>query len=336
LYLVGGRDVALAALARARAAGCSALVVTIDTPVAGMRERDLRNGTKELLSGNPVTMFRHVWQFFARPWWFASYLRDGGLMSFPNVMLPSGPMPYADVGAMLAQSMTSWDDLAWIREAWGGKVVVKGVHTADDARRAIDGGADAIVVSNHGGRQLDGVAATIRVLPEVVAAVGDRTEVLVELSKTGLCRVWKQPTGVGYPKRAVDVLAGALRAIAAGHGLVATAHAALESFKRIRPIHYGVEGGADISGILVDGRRLEVECKTGGGVLEPQQRVFRDMIVAHGGLHIEARSAVQAAQELRGALPEDVVAQAGYGRRHGIVLQRSPRGTILADGGNAA
>lgn len=180
LYLVGGRDVALAALARARAAGCSALVVTIDTPVAGMRERDLRNGTKELLSGNPVTMFPHVWQFFARPRWFASYLRDGGLMSFPNVMLPSGPMPYADVGAMLAQSMTSWDDLAWIREAWGGKVVVKGVHTADDARRAIDGGADAIVVSNHGGRQLDGVAATIRVLPEVVAAVGDRTEVLLD------------------------------------------------------------------------------------------------------------------------------------------------------------
>ena len=180
LYLVGGRDVALAAISRARAAGRSALVVTIDTPVAGMRERDLRNGTRELLSGNPVTMFPHVWQFFARPRWFASYLRDGGLMSFPNVMLPSGPMPYADVGAMLAQSMTSWDDLAWIREAWGGKVVVKGVHTADDARRAIDGGADAIVVSNHGGRQLDGVAATIRVLPEVVAAVGDRTEVLLD------------------------------------------------------------------------------------------------------------------------------------------------------------
>lgn len=180
LYLVGGRDVALAAISRARAAGCSALVVTIDTPVAGMRERDLRNGTRELLSGNPVTMFPHVWQFFARPRWFASYLRDGGLMSFPNVMLPSGPMPYADVGAMLAQSMTSWDDLAWIREAWGGRIVVKGVHTADDARRAIDGGADAIVVSNHGGRQLDGVAATIRVLPEVVAAVGDRTEVLLD------------------------------------------------------------------------------------------------------------------------------------------------------------
>ena len=102
----------------------------------------------------------------------AGFLADGGLMQFPNVQLPGGPMPYADVTAMLAASMVSWTDLAWIREAWGGKIVVKGVHTADDARQAIDHGADAIVVSNHGGRQLDGVAATIRVLPEVVAAVG--------------------------------------------------------------------------------------------------------------------------------------------------------------------
>jgi L-lactate dehydrogenase (cytochrome) len=180
LYLVGGRDVALGAIARAKATGCSALVVTIDTPVAGMRERDSRNGTKELLSGNPITMFPYVWQFLARPRWFQAYLRDGGLMSFPNVMLPTGPMPYADVGAMLAQSMTSWDDLRWIREAWAGKVVVKGAHTADDARRAVDHGADAVVVSNHGGRQLDGVAATIRVLPEIVSAVGTRTEVLLD------------------------------------------------------------------------------------------------------------------------------------------------------------
>lgn len=180
LYLAGGRDVALGAIARAKAAGCTALVVTIDTPVAGMRERDFRNGTKELLTNNPITMFPHVWQFFARPRWFAGYLRDGGLMKFPNVLLPSGPMPYADVGAMLAQSMVSWDDLRWIRDAWGGRVVVKGVHTADDGRRAVDAGAEAIVVSNHGGRQLDGVAATIRVLPEVVAAVGDRTEVLLD------------------------------------------------------------------------------------------------------------------------------------------------------------
>ncbi len=180
LYLIGGRDVARGAIERARKAGCSARVVTIDTPVAGLRERDVRNGSKELVSGQPLTMLPYVFQFLARPRWLAAYLRDGGRMKFPNIVLPSGPMPYADVGAALEQSMVCWDDLRWIRDAWKGKVVVKGVHTGDDARRAIDEGADAVVVSNHGGRQLDGVAATIRVLPEVVAAVGGRTEVLLD------------------------------------------------------------------------------------------------------------------------------------------------------------
>lgn len=180
LYLVGGRDVAMGGIERAKAAGCSALVVTIDTPVAGMRERDLRNGMKPLLSGKPFSMLPHLGQFVIKPRWLAAYLRDGGLMNFPNIVLPDGPMPYADVGAALEQSMTCWDDLRWIREAWGGPIVVKGVHTADDARRAIDGGASAVVVSNHGGRQLDGVAATIHVLPEVVAAVNGRVEVLLD------------------------------------------------------------------------------------------------------------------------------------------------------------
>jgi L-lactate dehydrogenase (cytochrome) len=180
LYLVGGRDVALGAIERARSSGCSALVVTIDTPVAGMRERDIRNGTKELVSGAPFTMLPYVFQFLARPRWLAAYLRDGGLMKFPNIVLKDGPMPYADVGAALEQSMVSWADFSWIRQAWGGPIVVKGVHTGDDARRAIDHGADAIVVSNHGARQLDGVAPTLRVLPEVVAAANGQTEVLLD------------------------------------------------------------------------------------------------------------------------------------------------------------
>jgi isopentenyl diphosphate isomerase/L-lactate dehydrogenase-like FMN-dependent dehydrogenase len=170
LYLIGGRDVALGGIERAKNCGCSALVVTVDTPVAGMRERDVRNGTRELVSGAPFTMFPYLFQFLARPRWLAAYLRDGGLMSFPNIVLKDGPMPYADVGAALEQSMVSWDDFKWIHEAWQGPIVVKGVHTADDARRAIEHGAAAIVVSNHGGRQLDGVAPTLRVLPEVIAA----------------------------------------------------------------------------------------------------------------------------------------------------------------------
>ena len=180
LYLLGGREVATTGIERAKNAGCSALVVTVDTPVAGMRERDVRNGTKELVSGAPFAMFPYLFQFLARPRWLAAYLRDGGLMSFPNIVLKSGPMPYADVGAALEQSMVSWDDFKWIREAWQGPIVVKGVHTADDARRAIDQGAAALVVSNHGGRQLDGVAPTLRVLPEVLAATGSQAEVLVD------------------------------------------------------------------------------------------------------------------------------------------------------------
>jgi L-lactate dehydrogenase (cytochrome) len=181
LYLLGGRDVATAAIARARAAGYSALVVTIDTPVSGQRDRDVRNGIRELLTRNPAQMLPFVAQFLARPRWLAGFMRDGGLMKFPNVVIPgAGPMPYADVGAALEQSVVSWQDLRWIREAWQGPIVVKGVHTGDDGRRAVDEGAAAVVVSNHGGRQLDGVAPTLRVLPEVVSAIGGTVEVLLD------------------------------------------------------------------------------------------------------------------------------------------------------------
>lgn len=181
LYLLGGRDVATAAMLRARAAGFSALVVTIDTPVAGMRERDVRNGSKELVSGRFLDILPYGPQFLTRPRWFFKFLLDGGMMRFPNVVMPGkGPMPYADIGAALAQSAVSWNDMQWIRDLWRGPIVIKGVHTADDARRALDAGADAIVVSNHGGRQLDTVAATLRVLPEVVAAVGGHIDVLMD------------------------------------------------------------------------------------------------------------------------------------------------------------
>ena len=105
---------------------------------------------------------------------------DGGLMSFPNIVINNAPMGYADVGAALEASMTSWKDFAWIREAWGGPIVAKGVHTADDARQAVDHGASAIVISNHGARQLDTVAPTVRLLPEVLDAVNGRIEVLLD------------------------------------------------------------------------------------------------------------------------------------------------------------
>jgi isopentenyl diphosphate isomerase/L-lactate dehydrogenase-like FMN-dependent dehydrogenase len=181
LYLVGGRDCALSAIERAKAAGFSVLVVTIDTAVAGMRERDLRNGVKELLSGKLGSMLPFVSQLLIKPRWLAGFLADGGLMKFPNVVVPGkGPMLYADVTAALDHSVVTWNDLNWIRQAWGGPIVIKGIHTADDARLAVDAGANALVVSNHGGRQLDGVAPTLRILPEVVASAGDRIEVLLD------------------------------------------------------------------------------------------------------------------------------------------------------------
>src|SRR5437867_10514964 len=181
LYLVGGRDCAIAAIERARQAGFSALVVTIDTPVAGFRERDLRNGAKELLSGKLPAMLPFVNQLFTKPRWLAAFLADGGLMKFENVVIPGkGPMPYADVTAALEQSVVTWSDLPWIRQAWNGPIVIKGIHAREDARRAVDEGANAMVVSNHGGRQLDRVAPTLQILPEVVASVGDRVEVLLD------------------------------------------------------------------------------------------------------------------------------------------------------------
>ena len=180
VYLVGGRDIATAGIERANACGCSALLVTVDTAVAGLRERDFRNGTKELLTRNLMTMMPFVHQFLARPRWLAAFLADGGLMSFPNVALPDGPMSYADVGAALEKSTVCWDDLRWIRDLWKGPLVIKGVMIGEDARRAVDEGADGIIVSNHGGRQLDSVYPTLRALPEVVAAVNGRAEVLLD------------------------------------------------------------------------------------------------------------------------------------------------------------
>ena len=180
VYLVGGREIASAGIARAQAAGFNALVLTIDTAVSGQRERDVRNGVKELVSGGLWEKLPFVPQVLAKPRWLAAFLADGGLMNFPNVVLPDGPMGYADVGAALAQSVVTWTDLRWIRDLWKGPIVIKGVHTGEDARQAIGAGAQALVVSNHGGRQLDGVPATLRALPEVLEAVDGRAEVLID------------------------------------------------------------------------------------------------------------------------------------------------------------
>jgi L-lactate dehydrogenase (cytochrome) len=182
LYLVGGRECAEAAMERARKVGFTALVVTIDTPTAGLRERDVRNGTAELLTGSVFDKLPFLPEILSHPGWLISFLRDGGVPRLENVIVPGsgGGMPMLDVGTALRRSVVTWEDIRWIRETWAGDIVIKGVLTGDDARRAIDEGAAAIVVSNHGGRQLDGVAASVRALPEVVAAVNGRIEVLMD------------------------------------------------------------------------------------------------------------------------------------------------------------
>jgi L-lactate dehydrogenase (cytochrome) len=117
----------------------------------------------------------------ARPAWLIRFLLDGGVPELPNIVIPGqGAMPLIDVQAALARTAVAWEDLRWIRRIWPHPIIIKGVLTGDDARRAIDEGAAAVVVSNHGGRQLDCVPASLKALPEVVAAVNGRAEVLMD------------------------------------------------------------------------------------------------------------------------------------------------------------
>jgi len=181
LYLMGGREAAEGAIARAKNAGFSALVVTVDTAVSGLRERDFRNGMKELMGDGIFNKIPYLPELLSHPRWLASFLLDGGVPRLPNVVIPGqGPMPMTDVGAALARTTVTWEDFRWIRELWKGPIVAKGILIGDDARKAIDHGASAVVVSNHGGRQLDCVSPTLQVLPEVVKAVNGQAEILLD------------------------------------------------------------------------------------------------------------------------------------------------------------
>jgi isopentenyl diphosphate isomerase/L-lactate dehydrogenase-like FMN-dependent dehydrogenase len=181
LYFAGGRTGAELAIERARKAGCRALIVTVDLAAAAGRERHFRGG------GLPTRVdlrsaLRYAPELLPRPRWTLDFLRDGLRLEIPNVRTsPDGPpLSLAEASRSMRRAAPTWDDLAWIRERWGGPIVVKGILSADDARRALDAGAGAIVVSNHGGNALDGTPATLRVLPEVLAAVGGRSEVLLD------------------------------------------------------------------------------------------------------------------------------------------------------------
>jgi len=182
LYLAGGRDVVEATLASAWKSNFKALAVTIDTNGPGMRERDFRNGAPQLMGKSLFAMLPFTSQVIVRPKWAAGFLMDRReAMYYANVIIPEkGPLPAADVQNSLRDSVVTWTDLKWIRRAWPGPILVKGVTTGDDALRAVDAGVAGLIVSNHGGRQLDTCLPTARALPEVLDAVGNQVEVLVD------------------------------------------------------------------------------------------------------------------------------------------------------------
>lgn len=182
LYMIKDRGYVRALLDRAKAAGCPVLVLTVDLPAPGARQRDIRSG----LSGRPdaAGRLRRAWQGATRPAWLWDVWLRGRPHTFGNVVDAIPEARGVDdfwgwIGGNFDRGVT-WADLDWIRQAWDRPIVVKGVLDADDARDAVRAGADGLVVSNHGGRQLDGVVSSIRALPRIADAVGGEIEVYLD------------------------------------------------------------------------------------------------------------------------------------------------------------
>ena len=181
LYMLRDRGLVTSLLDRAEAAGCDTLVFTVDLAVPGMRLRDFRNG---MLGGGLPGKLSQLAQFVTSPIWAVDVGLKGKPHTFGNlseVVTDSNDLNAykAFIDAQFDPTVT-WSDIEWLRSKWSGKLVLKGILEPEDARASLDVGADGIVVSNHGGRQLDGVASTICKLPDVAEAVGDQLEVLVD------------------------------------------------------------------------------------------------------------------------------------------------------------
>jgi len=176
LYVMRDKDFAERIIDRAKAAGCSALVLTLDLQILGQRHNDIRNG----LSSPPRFTPDHIWQVVTRPRWGLKMLGTKRY-SFGNIVgHAKGVRDLSSLSSWTAEQFDptlNWKDIEWIKERWGGPLILKGIMDAEDARHAVNTGADAIVVSNHGGRQLDGAPSSITVLPEIVDAVGGRIEI---------------------------------------------------------------------------------------------------------------------------------------------------------------
>jgi L-lactate dehydrogenase (cytochrome) len=179
LYVLRDRSACEKMLARARAAGCTVLLVTVDVPVPGQRDRDTRNGftvPPRITARNAIDMLRR--------WNWLADVAMGPRPSFANVApLVSNGADLTTITRFIGDQLEpsfSWKDFDWLRKVWGGPIAIKGVLAPEDARRAVDCGADGIVVSNHGGRQLEGAVSSIAALPAVADAVGGRLEILLD------------------------------------------------------------------------------------------------------------------------------------------------------------
>ncbi|KAB2813588.1 alpha-hydroxy-acid oxidizing protein [Pimelobacter simplex] len=173
LYMWTDRERSIGLVDRAAAAGYDTLVVTVDVPVAGARLRDVRNG----MTIPPTLTPRTVLDAIPRPRWWVDLLTTPPL-TFASLNSWSGTI--AELLDAMFDPSVSFDDLAWLRERWPGKLVVKGIQTVEDARRAVDAGADAVVLSNHGGRQLDRAPVPLTLLPETRAALGTDAEIILD------------------------------------------------------------------------------------------------------------------------------------------------------------
>jgi heme/flavin dehydrogenase (mycofactocin system) len=181
MYWVGTRDRILQRVERARDAGAQALMVTLDWTFATRRDWGSPPIPERL---DLRAMVKFAPEGIVRPRWLIDFLRNGGLpdLTAPNLAAPGEEAPtfFGAYGEWMQTPLPTWSDVAWLREQWGGPFAVKGIMHPDDARRAVDIGATAISVSNHGGNNLDGTPAAIRALPVVVDAVGDQVEVLFD------------------------------------------------------------------------------------------------------------------------------------------------------------
>lgn len=178
LYLAGGRGPSEAAIERARACGCQALVLTVDMLGVGV---GTKASSKRNQVPNKITVHnavRYAPEMLTRPRWFADYAREGLRLKAGNVRPSAGgdPLDFSDALPISA----TWEDVEWIKQLWSGPLVIKGILRTDDAKRAADVGATAVVVSNHGGLVLDGVTGSLRALPGVVETIGDQVEVFFD------------------------------------------------------------------------------------------------------------------------------------------------------------